>query len=250
MFASLDKDQMLLDFSNIKKVYLFSVCKSACKGAKKHLHRGLLVRVSMMEESIVELHEELRQASGPLDSYLASRLTLLINSYYLNLTGSLDNLAWAITYQHSLCEPVNEDCHKQRRFVQFLGNEFLAALADKGLKELGVQLGVKRDWYREMKEFRDPAAHRVPIYVPPSLYSEADIDEHRRLDSEAAELFVQGKHSEAMTTWREVNKLGKQLPVFISETSSVRCYDLAGRLNLDHENWSVLTRAAVSLGFA
>jgi hypothetical protein len=249
MFATFNKDQMLRDFANARMIYLIRVRQSACEGAQKHLHRGFLVRVSMMEESIVELHEQLRKANGPLSSYLASKLTLLINAYYLNLAGSLDNLAWAIIYQHALCKPVNEDCHKQRKLAHLLGKEFLDALPGKGLEELSQKLRAKRAWYREMKEFRDPAAHRIPILVPMALYSEADIDEQRRLDSEAAGLCAQGKHSEGMTTWRKINRLGKQLPIFTSETSSLRMYDLAGRLNLDHENWNTLASASLSIGF-
>lgn len=249
MFASLNKDLMLRDFANVRQFYLIRVGRNACEGARKHLHRGLLVRVNMMEEAVVELHEELQKANGPLSSYLASRLTLLINAYYLNLAGSLDNLAWSIVYQHALREPVDEDCHKQRRFARLLGQEFLHSLPGMGLDELRQKLEPKREWYREMKEFRDPAAHRIPILVPCSLYSEADVGEQRRLDSEAAKLFALGEHREGMATWRKINNLGQQLPVFASETSSLQIYDLAGRVNLDHGNWNALASACLSIGF-
>jgi hypothetical protein len=249
MFDSLNKGQILLDYDSARNVYFIHAMQSACDGARKHLHRGFLVRVGMMEESIVELHKELQAAKGPLSNYLASRLTLLINAYYLNLAGSLDNLAWAIVYQHALREPVNEDCHSQRRFAQLLGKEFLNALIGKGLEKLCQELQSKQRWYREMKEFRDPAAHRIPILVPSSLYSEADIAEQRRLDSEAAELYARGEHREGMAAWRKINRLGKHLPVFASETSSLQIYDLAKRVNLDHENWNALASACLSIGF-
>jgi hypothetical protein len=249
MFASLNKDQILLDFKNVKMTYLIRVGQNACDGARKHLHRGLLVRVDMMEESVVELHKEFQAANGPLSSYLAMRLTLLINAYYLNLAGSLDNIARALIYQHALCEPVDEHNLKQRKFAQLLGRDFLDALRDKGLNELRQLLCSKHEWYREMKEFRDPAAHRIPIIVPWSLYSEADVNEHRRLDSEATELFARGEHREGMATWRKANRLGQQLPVFASETSSLQIYDLAGRVNLDHGNWNALASACLSIGF-
>lgn len=249
MFASLNKDQIILDFENLKMTCLIRVSQNACDGARKHLHRGLLVRVNMMEESIVELHKELQAANGPLSSYLASRLTLLINAYYLNLAGSLDNIAWAIIYQHSLREPVIEENFGLRKFAQLLGKGFLAALSEKGLEELCQLIHSKHKWYREMKEFRDPAAHRIPILVPCSLYSEADVCEHRRLDSEATELLARGEHREGMATWRKANSLGKQMPVFASETSSLQIYDLAGRVNLDHENWYALASACLSIAF-
>jgi hypothetical protein len=90
MSATIDKDQILLDYHSVRMNYLLDLYREACTGAKKHLHRGLLVRINMMQESVVELYEELDSADGPLSSYLASRLTLLINAFYLNLAGSLD----------------------------------------------------------------------------------------------------------------------------------------------------------------
>jgi hypothetical protein len=52
-----------------------------------------------------------------------------------------------------------------------------------------------------------------------------------------------------MTTWRKANSLGQQMPVFASETSSLQIYDLAGRVNLDHENWNALASACLSIAF-
>ena len=90
---------------------------------------------------------------------------------------------------------------------------------------------------------------RIPILVPTSLYSEADIAEQRLIDLEAADLFAQGDYNEGMNTWRKINELGKQLPVFASETSTLQIYDLAGRINLDHDNWNALVCASLSIGF-
>jgi hypothetical protein len=65
MFASLNKEQILLDFDNARDACLIRIRHTACEGAQKHLHRGFLVRVSMMEESIVELDKELQAANAP-----------------------------------------------------------------------------------------------------------------------------------------------------------------------------------------
>jgi hypothetical protein len=204
----------------------------------------------MMEESVVELHAELQSADGPLSSYLASRLTLLINAFYLNLAGSLDNLAWAIIYQHGLRDPVNEDCPNQRKLAQLLGPKFLDELSQNGLEELRVALSAKRNWFKDMKQFRDPAAHRIPLLVPRSILSKEDIVEQRRLNSDAADLIVKGNYSEGMSTSRQIDGLGKQLPIFASETTSLQMYDLAGRINLDHSNWNILVCASLSHGFS
>jgi len=51
MFATLDRDRMLKDFSNVSERYMLNLRHGLVEGAKKHLHRGLLVRVNMLEES-------------------------------------------------------------------------------------------------------------------------------------------------------------------------------------------------------
>jgi hypothetical protein len=203
----------------------------------------------MLQESVEVLYGELERADGPLDSYLASRLTLLINAYYLNLAGSLDNLAWAIAYHHSLWIPIDENNWKQRRNVHLMGREFLEAISAKGLANLSQRLCSLKDWYREMKEFRDPAAHRIPILVPRAIYSESDIQEMHRLDCVSVNAIEKGDRDEERAAFHKSNSLGRQMPVFISESTSVQLYDLAGRINQDHVNWHEIVDAFLNEGF-
>lgn len=254
MFATLDQDRMLGDFSSVREVYLLSLRHALDEGAKKHLHRGLLVRVSMLEESAVTLDHELQSADGPLNSYLAAKLTLLLNAYYLNLAGSLDNLAWALVYEHALQKVINEtetneDSPKQRRLAQLFDDNFSKAIQQIGLTSLHDKIQEFRNWYFEMRKFRDPAAHRIPLLVASSIYTEGDILEANRLDAEAAELMARGDHAKGVNMFRRIYKLGEQMPVFASETASLKIYDLAGRLNLDHANWYSIVSVVLCEGF-
>lgn len=202
-----------------------------------------------MEECIIILDDELSKAQAPLDSYLSIRLTLFLNAYYLNLAGSLDNLAWALTYYHSLLNNIDEDKLKHRQFAHLLGERFLTELRTKHLEQLSNTLEPFRKWYREMRELRDPAAHRIPLSVPCSIYSEEDLREHERLDKEAAELIAKGEHRRGMNFICQSYQLGKYTPIFISETSKIKLYDLAGRINLDHGNWQKIVEAVFKVSF-
>jgi hypothetical protein len=95
VFDTIDRDKILLDLNSLRLKYLTDTRHRLSEGAIKHLHRGLLVRISMLEESVVVLDDELGRADGPLNSYLASKLTLLINAYYLNIAGSLSSVPWS-----------------------------------------------------------------------------------------------------------------------------------------------------------
>ena len=249
MFDRIDRDKILLDLERLSLKYLIDTRHRISAGATKHLHRGLLVRINMLEESLVVLDDKLGCADGPLDSYTATKLTLVINAYYLNLAGSLDNLAWAIAYHHSLWDPIDENDRKQRRKAHLMGREFLGAISAKGLANLRDHLYSLKDWYWEMRKFRDPAAHRIPILVPCAIYSESDIHEMQRLDSQSANAIKKGDRNEARAAFRKSNSLGRQIPVFISESTSMHFYDLAARVNQDHVNWHEIVEALLDEGF-
>lgn len=249
MFDSNDRDKILLDLNSLRLKYLTGIRHRLSEGAIKHLHRGLLVRINMLEESVVVLDDNLRRSDGPLDSYLASKLTLLINAYYLNLAGSLDNLAWAIAYHHSLWEPIDENNPTQRKNAQLMDRKFLDAISSKGLGDLRHLLCSRKDWYWKMRQFRDPAAHRIPITVPRAIYSESDIEEMQRLDAESANAIERGDHQEARAAFYKSKSLGRQMPIFISESNSVHLYNLAAQVNHDHANWHAIVEELLDKGF-
>lgn len=138
---------------------------------------------------------------------------------------------------------------KHRKFTQLLGMNFLAALRENHLDPLADALEPFRDWYWDVRQFRDPAAHRIPLSVPPSIYSEKDLKEYERLDKEAAELFAKGEWDSGMNSFRQSHQLGDYMPVFISETSQIKLYDLAGRIEHDHRNWQQIIEAVFKSGF-
>ena len=249
MFAKMDRDNILTSYYDIREQHLLNTHQNLRDEAKRHLHRGLLIRLGMMEEVIVMLDAELSKARTPLDGYLSIRLTLFLNAYYLNLAGSLDNLAWALTYHHSLINNVDEDNPKHRQFAQLLDKRFLAELRNSNLNQLSDTLVTFRDWYWDMRAFRDPAAHRIPLSVPRSIFSEEDAKEHERLNKEAAELIANGERDSGMSLIHQSYQLGKYMRIFVSETSEIKRYDLAGRINHDHGNWQKIVDAVLRMGF-
>ena len=245
----IDITKALTSYRWVREQYIFDKRHLLPENVKRHLHRGFLVRVAMMDESVITINEELTKAQKPLGSYLSARLTLLLNSYYLNLSGSLDNLAWALTYHHNLLENIDENNIEHRKFTQLLGKKFLQNLRQKSLKQLADELELCSSWYKEVKEFRDPAAHRIPLSIPHAVYSEEDVEKRNVLDKKSAELFSKGLYDEGMNFMRQIEQLGKQMPEFISENSKIERYDISGRINLDHENWDKVVKSVFQLGF-
>ncbi len=129
--------------------------------AIRHLKEGLIRRLYMMQSSRVFMRENTQpDRQQPLSVYLATELAVHVNGYYLNLCGSLDNLAWMLAYEWALLPNLDENSIDSRRYCNLFGNRFLQDVRRKqsGLAQL---LTDHVDWNRELREFRDPAAHVI-----------------------------------------------------------------------------------------
>lgn len=203
----------------------------------------------MMESAIREIHNKVGKSNEPLSVRLSIDLSLLLNAYYLNLTGSLDNLAWALTYHHNLIDSIDEDDSNQYRFVQLTGTKFIRKLRKENLQELADKLSSMDKWCKSVKKFRNPAAHNIPLYVPPSVLSGDDLDKHKELNSKAAELIKDEKDYEGASLIYEAFRLGKHYPIFITELPQIEIYELPKNINEDHENWLKVTQTVFQFGF-
>lgn len=159
MFKRIDLDTILRSHTEIRLKYILTMAQTLGEHTRRHLQRGFLNRLSMMEDSVLFLDDELNKIKGPISAYACIRLMLFLNGYYLNLTGSLDNLAWALTYQHELLKNIDESRRKHRSFVQLVGKDFFSALDKRQLTPLREKLEVLSEWYWQVREFRDAAAH-------------------------------------------------------------------------------------------
>jgi hypothetical protein len=219
------------------------------EGAHKHLFRGLMVRLGMIQHAAVTLDVELSKANGPLSSYTAMELSLLINAFYLNLSGSLDNLAWALAYQYNLFDSLDE-AGTNRRNVALFGKEFKKALLLNNRAQMVSNLERFGDWNNDLRAFRDPGAHRIPLLVHPSMWSERDIAEQRRLDAEAAELFATGQHGEAMEKIFEWSKLGTFIPCFSADVPQTVTYNVGPKVTEDFDQWYRVVGIVFEDGFS
>lgn len=215
----------------------------------RHIQRGFWMRLGMMESAITTFDAKIGNSTKPLSNYLVFELSLLLNGYYLNLVGSFDNLAWALTYHHKLLEQIDEDNNQHRHFANISGNKFLKKLRDNKLNQLADKLETNKDWLAEVKKFRDPAAHRIPLYIAPSQYSQEDLQKRKSLDEMAAKLTKEGNHFESASLTYQIEQLGTHLPYFFTQSSDPIGYFLPKQINEDHKNWLKLVKAIFEFGF-
>lgn len=249
MFGKIRRNSFFKTHGWLREHYILRLRYDLCEDAKRHIHRGFIVRLDMIESALISLDSGVGKSDAPLSHYLAGQLTLFLNAYYLNLAGSLDNLAWALAYQHKMVDGIDEGNRKHQRIVQLVGNDFLKLLREKNLEVLGDLLISMQDWYWDIRKFRDPFAHRIPLLVPHSIYSDSDAVAAQEMDSRASEFISNGEWRKGMDLLHQSFSLGKHVPVFIAEGLEMQLYDLASRIDQDHEMWLNIVNAVFKEGF-
>lgn len=131
-------------------------------GAVYDLRFGAARRLQMMWHAY---HNLLHVASSfdrkePLTSEESCELTQDLNVIYINIRGTLDNLCWALLHEHAPDRVMTLDRWKVGLFS-------LSIVGDGRFNSLATIIQAHRSWSQELKDRRDPAAHRIPLTVPP-----------------------------------------------------------------------------------
>jgi hypothetical protein len=185
------------------------------EGARRHVRAGFMRRHMMMQTARIEIRDKTNDRTTPLDPYLATRLSIYLNSYYLNLLGALDNLAWAATYEHGLLPTVDEDDRDARHFCDLCSKRFRDALS--GVRPSAQQkLAEVADWAKEVKKFRDPAAHRLPLTFVSQVLLSDDAKRHAELTAQAAAAIEGGDIDGYMSLTHEASTVGRFMPIIES----------------------------------
>lgn len=125
--------------------------------AIQFLLRGFLFRLEMMIVARKWIYEKILNQTSPIDPRVFPKWGLYINSFYINLCGVLDNLAYVLVYELHI-----EGLNKFQ--VSLFGKILLSKLKDQRIREVLANQSKKHsEWYENLRTIRDPAAHRIPI---------------------------------------------------------------------------------------
>jgi hypothetical protein len=187
--------------------------------ARRHFKEGFVRRHYMLQSSRLFLDKQCSQSrKEPLSPYEATDSAIHLNAYYLNLRGALDNLAWVLQYEWQLLADISEDGWRGRQVCNLFGPRFLTALKSQH-PELASVLEQHGTWARELAELRDPAAHRVPIYVPTSVItSQEQVDKFRRIEAQADVAPSERGDRPISEIYREAQDVADFAPVMIIST--------------------------------
>ena len=214
--------------------------------AKKYLRFGFNIRALQIRDSWFQLNSLLeKDGDKNRDPYETVRTNIFLNSYYLNLLGAVDNLAWILQHEFNLIEGAAEANGKRNKIVIF-GKEF-----GKKIRELDdalfSELAPYREWLKTVRDFRDPAAHRMPLYCPPGIITDKHIEDYRQASEKYQAQDYSIDSNAFMDAMREVAMVGEFKPVFIgfSEDSEDMFFPLQKTLTEDYQPFWKLANAVL-----
>lgn len=148
------------------------------------------------------------ERTDPLSHEDQQQMSIDINLIYMNISGVLDNFAWCILYEKApeLIEEVD------RKQIGMFSNKTVLKIFDERLK---AQLMPHKAWSKELKEKRDPVAHRIPLYMPPTVLLPDEVKRFQELQDQHMQCAVNLDFEAAEQRFEELNNIGRLLPCFV-----------------------------------
>lgn len=114
----------------------------------------------------------------------AYNATIQIHTFLINVIGACDNLAWVIVFEKNLRKPNGQELSRLQVGLRLRNNYVRVAFSENNKTRLAELDG----WFGSKYDFRDPLAHRIPLYVPQFGIREDDEDKYNKLRSEKTAL--------------------------------------------------------------
>ena len=194
-------------FRELQELYLRRNYKT--RRGREYAHQGFCRRLDELARAVDFVFDLLPPGLDEIrdkDNVVAA--TMLIQSFVLNASGCLDNLAWIWVYETDLKSPQGAEIDPK-----WVGlGESYTHLRKSFSRPFRKHLRSRRKWFHHLAEFRDSAAHRIPLYIPPYIISETHAPRYNELGNECIEAMRQGDYEKYDKLRAEQKKLGRFLP--------------------------------------
>ncbi|MDC9813456.1 MULTISPECIES: hypothetical protein [Rhizobium] len=179
--------------------------------AESHMRFGVLRRLRMISTAFRKFQSIIPpNRTVPLTQSQSDDVARYLNSIYIDVLGLMDNYAWVLTYQLGNAASQAADKMKIGLFKSTLAK-------DRSLSPLITKLQTFANWEKEVKERRNPAAHRMPLYVPPTALTPDDLREHEKL----GDLASAALRNQEFECYRELHdaqqRIGSFIPKFLHD---------------------------------
>ena len=150
---------------------------------KEYLLHGIARRVSVLERAVENIFTLFPlTTSDVLPRNTLYDVQVNLHAFTMNLYGIFENCAWCFVLFHDL-QSIIEDPRK----ISLFSRPTKRYLPETLINYLGTQNFT--NWSKYLKSYRDSLAHRIPLYVPPATFTEADRERYNLLQAEQMECF-------------------------------------------------------------
>jgi hypothetical protein len=178
---------------------------------REHAHHGFLRRLKTLSRCLDNVYRILPpDRLEPPTSEERYDASISIQAFVLNCFGCFDNLAWIWVNETNLKK---EDGESLPNTWVGLGekNTAIRKSLPKGLQEYLAKLDA--EWFKNLESFRHALAHRIPLYIPPSLLIGDKAKEYTDLENRMQEAMRAGDFAEYDRLQAEQDKLETFAPL-------------------------------------
>lgn len=139
--------------------------------SKYYFEYGLSRRLLLIEASLRYFLSNIPpHRTEPLDNETTLNAIIHINSLYVNLYGSIDNLAWTLAYEMNLYpNAANIEADKKLRTKIALFKDGFLNKLPLDCSAFKKYISSIRDWFETISKNRHPSSHQIPLYVIPAI---------------------------------------------------------------------------------
>ncbi len=151
--------------------------------ACEYLMHGVVRRLDILFQCIENIFTMFTpNRSKHLSKKELLNLDINLHAFFINMAGIFDNLGWVFVYENSLFGRKKDE--KIRRIDVGLFNVATQKHLNPKLREY-LQSERMKSWYGNYtKNYRDSLAHRIPLYIPPSILNKEQSKEFRDIEAE------------------------------------------------------------------
>lgn len=184
--------------------------------AVEYAQQGVCRRLQVIKRSVINIYQIFppqRQVRLRRDEL--SDVQINLHAFLMNVYGVLDNLAWIYVYEFSVEElKLQRSRNKVGLFIKETRSQFPT--------DFQTYLTTKpiSNWFDDYaKNYRDALAHRIPLYIPPFILTEAESIQYRKLENQKLEKYRIPDFDEMQKLELEQDRLGSICGMFLHSHS-------------------------------
>lgn len=200
-------DQLILQLTRLRS-------KLAKEKAAEYLMQGVGRRLKILIKCIHNIFRIFPiEKTDILSREDLTDLDINLHAFFVNIAGTLDNLAWVFVYENDLFGNPEEgriDMHRVGLFKKKTQKHLNSDL------NLYLKSDSMQSWYAEYtKNYRDALAHRIPLYVPPAVLTDDETKEYIFLEKQMWDFSSPESISKAQEAHEKINRMGRACPFFV-----------------------------------